>query len=149
VQQCRRMQQVLVWVLDCECINAGMEGCHTTQPHTTQAALGIWGTSEAAAPRLQAFLVCRQLALTMASLPQQQQEQQRGASGAVTFMEKVLRGAYKAFLANSKFVSAASAPHIAFMTTCAVELWGLDMQVEARSCDGDNPTSELITLPVN
>ncbi|KAJ9520966.1 hypothetical protein QJQ45_022715 [Haematococcus lacustris] len=38
------------------------------------------------------------------------------------------QGAYRTFLANAKFVSAASAPHIAFMATCCVELWGLDMQ---------------------
>ena len=34
---------------------------------------------------------------------------------------------YRTFLANAKFVSAASAPHIAFMSTCCVELWGLDL----------------------
>ncbi len=32
-------------------------------------------------------------------------------------------------MSNSKFVSGESAPHIAFMSTCLVELWGLDMQV--------------------
>ncbi len=36
---------------------------------------------------------------------------------------------YRTYLANSKFVSASSAPHIAFMQTCAIELWGLDLQV--------------------
>eukprot|EP00983_Pelagomonas_calceolata_P125619 1161224-Pelagomonas_calceolata.AAC.11 len=39
------------------------------------------------------------------------------------------QGVYRSYLANSKFVSASSAPHIAFMQTCAIELWGLDLQV--------------------
>lgn len=39
----------------------------------------------------------------------------------------LLQGVYRTFLANAKFVSAASAPHIAFMSTCCVELWGLDL----------------------
>lgn len=37
------------------------------------------------------------------------------------------QGVYRAYVSNAKFVSAASAPHIAFMATCCVELWGLDM----------------------
>ncbi|GFR47619.1 hypothetical protein Agub_g9358, partial [Astrephomene gubernaculifera] len=75
-----------------------------------RAALGIFGSGEVA-PRLQAFLAIRALAV---SLPQ-------------PALDSCLKGAYRIFVANSKFVSAASAPHIAFMSTCLVELWGLDM----------------------
>ena len=39
----------------------------------------------------------------------------------------VLQGVYRTFISNSKFVSAASAPHIAFMSSCCVELWGMDV----------------------
>ena len=47
-----------------------------------------------------------------------------------------VQGVYRAFLANSKFVSAASAPHIAFMSTCCVELWGLDLQFSYQHAFG-------------
>lgn len=38
-----------------------------------------------------------------------------------------MQGVYKTYVSNAKFVSASSAPHIAFMATCCVELWGLDV----------------------
>lgn len=34
---------------------------------------------------------------------------------------------YRAFVRNAKFMSPASAPHVAFMGNCVVELFGLDM----------------------
>ena len=36
------------------------------------------------------------------------------------------QGITRAFMQGAKFVSASSAPHIAFMGTCVVELYGLD-----------------------
>ena len=37
-----------------------------------------------------------------------------------------LQGIYRSFVANAKFVNAASLPHIAFMGACVVEIFGLD-----------------------
>ncbi|KAG1661708.1 hypothetical protein FOA52_002044 [Chlamydomonas sp. UWO 241] len=75
-----------------------------------KACLDAFGSGEVA-PRVQAFLAVRALAV---AVPE-------------PYLERCLKGMYRTFLANSKFVSAASAPHIAFMSTCCVELWGLDM----------------------
>jgi nucleolar complex protein 2 len=58
----------------------------------------------------QAFLFIRQLAL---SLPP-------------PALDVCLRGAYRAYVANARFVSAASAAHIHFMGACVVEMVGLD-----------------------
>ncbi|MEW5298161.1 MAG: hypothetical protein WDW36_001313 [Sanguina aurantia] len=77
-----------------------------------KASLGLFGSSADPGPRVQAFLSIRQMALSMPA----------------PMMDHCLRGVYRTFIANSKFVSAASAPHIAFMITCAVELWGLELQ---------------------
>ncbi|GLI62328.1 hypothetical protein VaNZ11_004935, partial [Volvox africanus] len=76
-----------------------------------RACLGVFGTGEVA-PRLQAFLAIRAMAV---SLPQ-------------PALDSCLKGVYRTFISNSKFVSAASAPHIAFMATCLVDLWGIDME---------------------
>ena len=37
------------------------------------------------------------------------------------------QGVYRAFVRNAKFMTASSAPHVAFMGACVVELFGLDM----------------------
>jgi nucleolar complex protein 2 len=37
------------------------------------------------------------------------------------------QGVYKAFLRNSKFMSPAAAPNIAFLANCVVELFGTDL----------------------
>ena len=34
---------------------------------------------------------------------------------------------YRSFVSNAKFVNAATSPHIAFMASCVVEVFGLDM----------------------
>ena len=34
---------------------------------------------------------------------------------------------YRSFVSNAKFVNAATTPHIAFMASCVVEVFGLDM----------------------
>ena len=41
-------------------------------------------------------------------------------------LEQVLRGTYRTFAANAKFVNAASLEHVAFMSACVVEIYGLD-----------------------
>lgn len=38
-----------------------------------------------------------------------------------------LQGVYRSFVQNAKFVNAASVPHIHFMASCVVEMFGLDM----------------------
>lgn len=38
-----------------------------------------------------------------------------------------LQGVYRSFVSNAKFVNAATTPHIAFMASCVVEVFGLDM----------------------
>ncbi len=37
------------------------------------------------------------------------------------------QGVYRAFVRNAKFMTPSSAPHVAFMGNCVVELFGLDM----------------------
>jgi nucleolar complex protein 2 len=37
------------------------------------------------------------------------------------------QGAYRAFVRNAKFMTPSSAPHVAFMGSCVVELFGLDL----------------------
>ena len=39
------------------------------------------------------------------------------------------QGIYRAFVRNAKFMTPASAPHIAFLGSCVVEMFGLDMSV--------------------
>ena len=38
-----------------------------------------------------------------------------------------LQGVYRTFVQNAKFVNAASVPHIHFMASCVVEMFGLNM----------------------
>ena len=38
-----------------------------------------------------------------------------------------MQGVYRSFVQNAKFVNAASVPHIHFMGSCVVEMFGLDM----------------------
>jgi nucleolar complex protein 2 len=38
-----------------------------------------------------------------------------------------LQGVYRSFVQNARFVNAASVPHIHFMASCVVEMFGLDM----------------------
>lgn len=37
-----------------------------------------------------------------------------------------MQGVYRTFVVNSKFMSATTLPHITFMATCVVEIFGLD-----------------------
>jgi hypothetical protein len=47
-------------------------------------------------------------------------------------LESCLRGAYRAFAQNAKFVTAASAPHINFMGAAVVELTRIDAGAAGR-----------------
>ncbi|DBA84942.1 TPA: hypothetical protein ACH3X2_005684 [Trebouxia sp. C0005] len=72
--------------------------------------LTIFGGADKA-PRLQALLFIRHMA---AMLPP-------------PALELALKGVYRTFVQNAKFVNAASVPHIHFMASCVVEMFGLDM----------------------
>ncbi|GAB4817038.1 hypothetical protein N2152v2_004084 [Parachlorella kessleri] len=72
-------------------------------------ALQLFGSAESG-PRVQALLFIRQMAFT---LPQ-------------PALDNCLKGVYRAFSANAKFVNAASVPHINFMAACVVEMYGVD-----------------------
>lgn len=72
--------------------------------------LTIFGGADKA-PRLQALLFIRHMA---AVLPP-------------PALELALKGVYRSFVQNAKFVNAASVPHIHFMASCVVEMFGLDM----------------------
>eukprot|EP00850_Spirogloea_muscicola_P001213 SM000004S15083 [mRNA] locus=s4:1147792:1153464:- [translate_table: standard] len=74
--------------------------------------LHFWASGEGALPVL-SILFIRQLAV---QLPEQ-------------YLDAALRGAYKTFAAHAKFVNASTLPSIEFMTTCLVELYGLDREM--------------------
>eukprot|EP00891_Asterochloris_glomerata_P005532 jgi/Astpho2/5532/gw1.00079.30.1_t len=73
-------------------------------------ALSVFGSAENA-PRVQAILFMRAMAV---QLPP-------------PMLDSVLKGVYRSFVSNAKFVNAATTPHIAFMASCVVEVFGLDM----------------------
>ena len=79
------------------------------QRRVLKSALELFGSADAA-PRVQAILFIRAMAI---SLPP-------------PTMDTCLKGVYRAFSSNAKFVNAASAPHINFMAACVVEMYGLD-----------------------
>ena len=54
------------------------------------------------------------------------------------------QGVYRTYVSNAKFVSSASAPHIAFMSTCIVELWGLDMAVRGWGGGGGRGAGAVV-----
>eukprot|EP00850_Spirogloea_muscicola_P003296 SM000013S26465 [mRNA] locus=s13:520815:526476:+ [translate_table: standard] len=74
--------------------------------------LHFWASGEGALPVL-SILFIRQLAV---QLPEQ-------------YLDTALRGAYKTFAGHAKFVNASTLPRIEFMTTCLVELYGLDREM--------------------
>ena len=42
-------------------------------------------------------------------------------------LDKCLSGVYRTYATNAKFVSAATLPHLNFMSSCVVEMCGLDL----------------------
>lgn len=72
-------------------------------------ALSVWGQGEPEA-RVQAIVTLRRLAL----------------HASATVLDEVLKGSYKEFAASCAKVTRHSAEHVAFMTACLVELYGLD-----------------------
>lgn len=74
---------------------------------------GLFGSSQSHQIRLQALLWLREIGLTCE------------ADG----LSAVLRTAYRTFAAHSNFVSSTSLPHIAFMVSGLVELYGIDLSV--------------------
>ena len=79
------------------------------QRRLLKSALTLFGSAEAA-PRVQAILLVRSMALKLPS----------------PSLDACLKGVYRAYSSNAKFVNAASVPHINFMAACVVELYGLD-----------------------
>lgn len=76
--------------------------------------LELFGSGEKEnAPRLQALLLVRQMGLVLPP----------------PALQTVLRGAYRAYAANAKFVSPATLPALAFMAAGVVELSSLDLAV--------------------
>lgn len=62
-------------------------------------------------PRVQAILFVRALSMSLPSL----------------CLDSCLKAVYKSFVSASKFFTAASAPSIRFMASCAVEMYGIDL----------------------
>lgn len=74
-----------------------------------QVALHFWGSGEGALPLL-SFMFIREMALRLGS----------------DYLEVCLKGMYKEYVANSRFVNPTSLPRIHFMASCVVELYGID-----------------------
>eukprot|EP00873_Tetraselmis_striata_P023861 jgi/Tetstr1/444125/TSEL_032023.t1 len=83
--------------------------CERLQKMYLKAVLGIFGSSDSKA-RIQAILFLRQGALLLPD----------------PALDTILKGAYKQFTTNAKFVNAGSVPHISFMASCISELWGIN-----------------------
>jgi len=74
-----------------------------------QISLHFWGSGEGALPLL-SFMFIREMALRLGS----------------DYLEVCLKGMYKEYVANSRFVNPTSLPRIHFMASCVVELYGID-----------------------
>lgn len=81
---------------------------------------GMFGSSESQRVRLQALLWLREVGLTC------------GAEA----LSSVLRVSYRTFAAHANFVSSASLPHIAFMVSGLVELYGIDLTISYEAMFG-------------
>ena len=116
------------------------------QRRLLKAALGLFGSADNA-PRVQAILLVRQMAL---DLPQPALDNclkvrvqcgraggcwtLRGARGMLrshgsrvaTACGRATQGVYRAFSSNAKFVNAASVPQINFMAAAVVEMYGIN-----------------------
>eukprot|EP00892_Ulva_mutabilis_P007512 jgi/Ulvmu1/5132/UM021_0149.1 len=74
---------------------------------------GLFGSSDSHRVRLQALLWLREVGLTC----------------GVEALSTVLRISYRTFAAHAHFVSTASLPHIAFMVSGLVELYGINLDI--------------------
>ncbi|KAJ7191601.1 hypothetical protein O6H91_Y523000 [Diphasiastrum complanatum] len=81
-----------------------------------KATLHFWGSGEGALPLI-AFVFIREMAIQLGT----------------DYLEACLKGIYKEYTANSRFVNATSLPHIHFMANCAVELFGIDLAVSYQN----------------
>lgn len=75
-----------------------------------KVALNFWGRGEGTVS-LVSFLFVREMALLMGT----------------DQLDACLKGIYKEYAANTKFVSASALPRIRFMVNCVVELYGIDL----------------------
>ena len=74
---------------------------------------GMFGSAESHRVRLQALLWMRETGLTCGT----------------DALSAVLRTSYRTFAAHASFVTSASLPHIAFMVSSLVELYGIDLAI--------------------
>lgn len=74
-----------------------------------QVALHFWGSGEGALPVIALFFV-REMAMKLDS----------------EMLDACLKGMYKEFAANAKFVNPTSFPRIQFRMNCVTELYGID-----------------------
>ena len=79
---------------------------------TLKAVLALFGSGEPAL-RVQSILLVRNM----------------GAVLPPPTLERAAKGVYRQFAANAKFVNAESIEHVAFMTTCVAEMYGIDQNV--------------------
>jgi nucleolar complex protein 2 len=93
-------------------LNASVPFFHAFERLTRKslkAVLALFGSGEPAL-RVQSILLIRNMA---AVLPP-------------PTLERAAKGVYRQFAANAKFINAESIEHVAFMTTCVCEIYGLD-----------------------
>lgn len=74
-----------------------------------KVALHFWGRGEGSASLI-SFLFVREMAIHLGT----------------DFLDACLKGIYKEYAANSKFVNASTLPRVRFMANCVVELYGID-----------------------
>jgi len=77
----------------------------------TRTALLCFGSGEPSV-RVKAILLLRQMAVVLPP----------------PAFERIAKGVYRTFASNAKFVNPESIEHVAFMSTCVVEIFGLDPQ---------------------
>eukprot|EP00877_Chromochloris_zofingiensis_P001779 jgi/Chrzof1/11601/Cz06g01210.t1 len=80
------------------------------QRRLLKTALQLFGSADNA-PRVQAILFIRDMALTLPP----------------PALDTCLKGVYRTYASNAKFVSPATLPHLSFMSACMVEMTGLDL----------------------
>eukprot|EP00249_Psilotum_nudum_P022093 c28368_g1_i1 orf=229-2787(+) len=75
-----------------------------------KVALHFWGRGEGALPLI-SFLFVRDIAIWLGT----------------DYLEACLKGIYKEYAANSKFISPSVLPRVHFMANCVIELYGIDL----------------------
>ncbi|KAK9791168.1 hypothetical protein WJX73_004155 [Symbiochloris irregularis] len=98
----RRMRASVVFLVSSDAV----------QRKLMRHALQVMGSADASA-RVQAFLLVREMASVLPA----------------PTLSNAMKGVYRVFVRNAKFVSAASMPHIHFLGACVIEMFGLDFSL--------------------